>query len=87
MKAQFCSTGQQKIILLSLVLAQLRLFLDEIGPKPILLLDDISAHLDNHHLRLLYDYLLHLNIQLFFTGTDAIFLKDFGSKYLHFQLD
>ncbi len=85
--AQSCSTGEQKIILLSLILAQLQLMLGEMGPRPILLLDDIGAHLDSQHLQFLYDYLLHLDVQLFFTGTDAVFLQYLDDKYLHYKLD
>ncbi len=87
---KYCSTGQQKISLLALLLAQLQLLLQEDVAPPILLLDDISAHLDAQHLKLLLDYLQSLQVQLFMTGNEDFltqFSDDLAGGYLHYPLD
>ncbi len=66
--AALCSTGEQKALLIGLVLAHARCDRDE---PPVLLLDEVAAHLDTHRRAALADELLALKTQVFLTGTDA----------------
>lgn len=69
--AHLCSTGEQKALLISLVLAQTKLLTRLQGSTPIILLDDITAHLDEHRRHSLCAQLLDMRVQAFLTGTDA----------------
>lgn len=65
------STGEQKALILNLVLAQAsRLSRAETAPNPILLLDEVAAHLDPHRRAALFDEITALGLQAFLTGTD-----------------
>jgi DNA replication and repair protein RecF len=67
-----CSTGEQKALILNLVLAQAaRLARAEGQPGPILLLDEVAAHLDERRRAALFDEIEALGLQAFLTGTDA----------------
>jgi DNA replication and repair protein RecF len=70
MPAEACSTGEQKALLISLVLAQARLAARLSGETPIVLLDEIAAHLDATRRAALYALLGELGCQVFMTGTD-----------------
>lgn len=76
-----CSTGEQKALLIALVLAQARLVADE-APEacPILLLDEISAHLDAKRRAALFDALSDLRLQAWLTGTEAESFAAFGTR-------
>ncbi|MFI4975548.1 MAG: DNA replication/repair protein RecF [Caulobacterales bacterium] len=66
-----CSTGEQKALILNLVLAQAaRLSRAKSQPNPILLLDEVAAHLDEVRRAALFDEIEALNVQAFLTGTD-----------------
>ena len=68
--AEQCSTGEQKALLISLVLAHARLIARLKGAAPILLLDEVVAHLDEARRHDLIDQLLALNGQVWLTGTE-----------------
>ncbi|UIK05694.1 DNA replication/repair protein RecF [Neorhizobium galegae] len=70
MEAARCSTGEQKALLIGLVLAHARLTADMTGYAPILLLDEIAAHLDQGRRAALFDLVHGLGGQSFMTGTD-----------------
>ncbi len=71
MEARLCSTGEQKALLLGLVLAQARAVRDTFeGAAPLLLLDEVAAHLDAARRAALMDELLELGSQTWMTGTD-----------------
>lgn len=70
-EAHLCSTGEQKALLISLILAQTKLLTRLQGSTPIILLDDITAHLDEHRRHSLCAQLLDMRAQAFLTGTDA----------------
>lgn len=76
MTAASCSTGEQKALLIGLVLAHARLVAAERGAPPLLLLDEIAAHLDEARRPALYDILKDLNAQVWLTGTDHDLFKD-----------
>ncbi|MBU4433425.1 MAG: DNA replication/repair protein RecF [Alphaproteobacteria bacterium] len=66
-----CSTGEQKALILNLVLAQAaRLSRAESAPNPIVLLDEVAAHLDLKRRAALADEITALKLQAFLTGTD-----------------
>jgi len=67
--AHLCSTGEQKALLLGLVLAHAELVADRVGRAPILLLDEVAAHLDPGRRRALFDRLAGTG-QVWMTGTE-----------------
>ncbi|MHA1568163.1 MAG: DNA replication/repair protein RecF [Alphaproteobacteria bacterium] len=71
MPAEICSTGGQKALLVALTLAVARLQAAERGAPPILLLDEITAHLDRARRGALFDEVCALGAQAWMTGTDA----------------
>ena len=70
MPADQCSTGEQKALLIGMILAHARMIGAERGVPPVLLLDEVAAHLDESRRATLYRILLDLKIQVFMTGTD-----------------
>jgi DNA replication and repair protein RecF len=76
--AALCSTGEQKALLISIVLAHARLRALAAGAAPLLLLDEIAAHLDQQRREALYDELLALGAQAWMSGTDSTLFAPFG---------
>ena len=68
--ARDCSTGEQKALLVGLVLAQARLLANLRGAAPLVLLDEIAAHFDAKRREALYDELERLGSQVFMSGAD-----------------
>lgn len=68
--AEFGSTGEQKALLIGLVLAHARLVAAMSGLSPLVLLDEIAAHLDPRRRAALYEDLLALGCQIWMTGAD-----------------
>lgn len=68
--AEFCSTGEQKALLVSTVLAHAGLIAAARGFAPLLLLDEVAAHLDLARREALYAALAALPAQVFLTGTE-----------------
>lgn len=76
MPAALCSTGEQKALLISMVLAHARLVTLDRGAPPLLLLDEVAAHLDAVRRAALYDEILALGAQAWLTGTEnSVFLE------------
>jgi DNA replication and repair protein RecF len=71
MKAAEASTGEQKALLISILLSQVRLVQGRRGEAPLLLLDEVAAHLDPERRRHLYTEVLALDAQAWFTGTET----------------
>lgn len=69
--AETCSTGEQKALLVALVLASARMRASEIGSAPLVLLDEVVAHLDEARRLALYDEITGLGAQAWLTGTDG----------------
>jgi DNA replication and repair protein RecF len=65
-----CSTGEQKALLIAITLANARLIRARRGMAPLMLLDEVSAHLDVARRTALYDELLGIGGQVWLTGTD-----------------
>ncbi|MCD8519791.1 MAG: DNA replication/repair protein RecF, partial [Alphaproteobacteria bacterium] len=70
MPAEQCSTGEQKALLIGLILAHARLITAERGSPPLILLDEVAAHLDEGRRAALYGLLQALGAQVWLTGTD-----------------
>jgi DNA replication and repair protein RecF len=68
--ARDCSTGEQKALLLSITLAVARELTAERGQAPLLLLDEVVAHLDGARRAALFDEIASLGAQAWLTGTD-----------------
>ena len=68
--AALCSTGEQKALLVAVVLAQAALVAAHRGFAPLLLLDEVAAHLDPGRREALFEALAALPAQCFLTGTE-----------------
>ena len=86
MQADQCSTGEQKALLTGLVLSHARLVAELTGAAPILLLDEIAAHLDAGRRSALFAILEELNCQAFMTGTDAALFSALEGRALFFTV-
>ena len=83
-----CSTGEQKALILNLVLAQAaRLSRAKSEPNPILLLDEVAAHLDRFRRASLFDEITALGLQTFLTGTDEALFLDLKGRALGVSVD
>ena len=76
--AEQCSTGEQKALLIAIVLAHARLLAAERGFAPLVLLDEVAAHLDATRRSALFADLLDLGAQAWLTGTDPHLFADLG---------
>lgn len=75
-----CSTGEQKAVLLSILLGQARIQTEQRGMPPLLLLDEVAAHLDQTRRAALWDELAALGLQSWMTGTDYSLFADLGER-------
>lgn len=76
-----CSTGQQKALLIGLILASSKALADRPdNPGPILLLDEAAAHLDADRRAALFDELCAFGGQAWLTGTEAFLFEAFGDR-------
>ena len=78
--ARQCSTGEQKALLISLILANARALAQDFGAPPILLLDEVAAHLDADRRTSLYDEICALGAQAWMTGTGAELFEALGDR-------
>jgi DNA replication and repair protein RecF len=95
MPAQKCSTGEQKALVITMVLAQARRIANSAGtaksagfsaPNPLLLIDEAMAHLDPARRAALCEELLALPGQSWLTGTDQNLFDGFGSEATRFEV-
>lgn len=85
--ARLCSTGEQKALLIGLVLANARaLSLKPDGAPLVLLLDEVAAHLDEDRRAALFDILSDLGFQCLMTGTDASLFDAWGPRAQSFEI-
>jgi DNA replication and repair protein RecF len=81
MPARLCSTGEQKALLLGLVLSHAELTAErQSGRAPILLLDEVTAHLDAARRAALFQEILAIGTQAWMTGTDAEAFSALGER-------
>lgn len=81
-----CSTGEQKALLISLVLANARALTAELGTPPLLLLDEVAAHLDASRREALHDEICALGVQAWMTGTGAELFATLGERTQPFEV-
>lgn len=86
MAAALCSTGEQKALLIAILLAQARIQAAQRGMAPILLLDEVAAHLDDQRRRALFAALSGLGAQAWLTGTDRLLFDGFGDQAQFFEV-
>ena len=86
MPAKLCSTGEQKALLISIVLANARLQAELGGVAPLLLLDEVAAHLDESHRHALFEDIRALGAQAWLTGTDMALFADLGGQSQFFRV-
>jgi DNA replication and repair protein RecF len=77
--AERCSTGEQKALLLGLILAHADLVAEDLGRRPILLLDEVAAHLDPVRRAALFERLAEAGGQVWMTGTERSLFEGLGA--------
>ncbi len=84
--ADQCSTGEQKALLISLILANARALAADLGRPPILLLDEVAAHLDAGRRAALFDELCATGAQAIMTGTEPGLFDSLGGRGQSFEI-
>ncbi|MFZ5748961.1 MAG: DNA replication/repair protein RecF [Pseudomonadota bacterium] len=84
--AHLCSTGEQKALLLGIVLAHAELVADRIGRAPVLLLDEVAAHLDPLRRAALFERLTGRG-QTWMTGTEPALFAEVPEPATRFRVD
>jgi DNA replication and repair protein RecF len=83
--AHLCSTGEQKALLIGIVLAHAALVARRIARAPVLLLDEVAAHLDPVRRAALFDRLANLG-QVWMTGTEPTLFDTIAGSATHFTV-
>ncbi len=86
MPARDCSTGEQKAVLIAIVLGHARVQAEERGRPPLMLWDEIAAHLDETRRAWLFDEMCALPGQSWLTGTDLSSFEAFAGRAQFFQV-
>jgi DNA replication and repair protein RecF len=81
-----CSTGEQKALLISLVLTNARALAEDTGSPPLILLDEVAAHLDSDRRAALYDEICALGAQAWMTGTGPELFEALGDRAQHLSV-
>lgn len=84
--AKDCSTGEQKALLISLILANARALAGQIGAPPILLLDEVAAHLDAERRAALYSEISALGAQAWMTGTGSELFDSLSGPHIRLEV-
>ena len=84
--ARDCSTGEQKALLVSLILANARALAARDGDAPILLLDEVAAHLDAGRRAALFDEICALGAQAWMTGTGPELFAELGERAQYLEV-
>ena len=84
--ARDCSTGEQKALLISLILSNVRALAADTGAAPILLLDEVAAHLDPDRRAALYDEICGLGAQAWMTGTERGLFDALGARAQYLEV-
>ncbi|MZR29753.1 DNA replication/repair protein RecF [Sneathiella litorea] len=87
MPAGLCSTGEQKALLISIILGDARLQTGMQGQAPVLLLDEITAHLDQKRRAALFDEIEDMKTQAWMTGTDYALFSELGNRAQFLTVD
>jgi len=84
--AEKCSTGEQKALLFSIILAHADLIAERRDSRPILLLDEVAAHLDPQRRAALFGKLAERGGQVWLTGTEPELFRGIPEDALHFEV-
>ena len=84
---KYCSTGEQKLSIISIILSNAKLIKEQQNISPILLLDEITAHLDEVRKENLFSELLSLESQFFISGTEGSLFNSLSTKAKFLELD
>jgi DNA replication and repair protein RecF len=84
---KYCSTGEQKLSIISIILSNAKLIKEQHQVSPILLLDEITAHLDEVRKENLFSELLSLESQFFISGTEVGIFNSLSTKAKFLELD
>lgn len=87
MDASLCSTGEQKALLISIILAEMQAQMLEQGLCPLLLMDEVAAHLDVRRRNELFDILEALPTQVWMTGTDVAAFSHLSGRASFFDVE
>jgi DNA replication and repair protein RecF len=85
--ANQCSTGEQKALLIAIVLASARVQAEDREMAPILLLDEVAAHLDARHRSALFEAVAELNAQAWYAGTDPTLFARLKGRAQFFAIE
>lgn len=86
MEAALCSTGEQKALLIAVTLAHARLQAKRTGCAPVLLLDEVVAHLDSGRREALFESLEEVGAQAWLTGTDVALFRGILGRAQHVEV-
>ncbi len=86
MPAALSSTGEQKALLIGLILAHAAIVAETSGMTPILLLDEVAAHLDAARRAALFDKLAALGCQSFLTGADPALFDELPAEAARYRV-
>ncbi len=84
--AALCSTGEQKALLLRIILAHAALVARQVGTPPLLLFDEVAAHLDPLRRAALFERLEETGSQVWMTGTEAALFTGLPAGASHFRI-
>ena len=87
LEASYCSTAQQKEIILNILLSQSYALINKMNFPPVLLLDEVCSHLDENTRKLLLQLADWLQIQVLMTGTDKNFFSVLFEKANFFDVN
>ncbi|MCL2505506.1 MAG: DNA replication/repair protein RecF [Alphaproteobacteria bacterium] len=85
--ADLCSTGEQKALIVSIMLSFVRLIEQLRGFPPIFLLDDIAAHLDEYRREALFEAVFDIGTQAWISGTEKNFFQSMFGKAQLFKVE
>jgi DNA replication and repair protein RecF len=85
--ADRCSTGEQKALLLAIILAHADLVAERAGRRPLILLDEVAAHLDPVRRASLFERLAAGGGQVWMTGTEPALFAAMPSTSIHFHVE
>ena len=86
-EAKYCSTGEQKSILISIILSVAQIIKNsDFAKPPVILIDEAMAHLDQHHREALVDELSKLNTQSWYTGVSKEIFDHLSQDTIFFEV-
>ena len=81
-----CSTGQQKTVVLLIIIAQCKYLINKLNRQPVILLDEICSHLDEYNREILLELIYSLDVQSFVTGTEKNFFSFLSTKASYYNI-